>query len=161
MDEEHAQVIGFFKEISDDGRESFHPRIHEYLKELERDIIAGRIGDTFGGVRIDPGFFQENLALSLDIFPVWSKRIRNYSGRDFEIESGKFRLELNGNTCVGGGFIYKRGEDRWHHFIGPPFYSDSYGAGQSFVKLVGRRGLKKVLLNDIPYAFDRILTATV
>ena len=141
------EIIDFFDSVSHKilSDEYFHPEIPKYLEDLERYVISGNVGESYGDVKINPAFFRENEKLSLEILPQLVYNLRNNESKDFEIKSGDCVLKIPGHSRAGGARIYK--DDKLIYFAsGNPtgFYelfaganeSTSYDAGQEFVKLV-------------------------
>jgi len=146
----NKNVMQFFdrwsRDVLGDGN-YLHPRMENYLLNLEKKLEGGHISESAGNARINPSFFQEHYKLSLKIFPTLVSIIREYSNTNFIVRSGDYDLHILGRTNFFGAWINRKGksilDDNGIDF--PAHY-----VAKKFVHRVGRKGLDKMILNDLP-----------
>jgi len=120
--------------LSDEGSSDFI----EFKRKLKENIVVLRWEKSWGRIDIKPEFFRENYKLATEFFPHFVRDIRNYSRRDFIIRTGKYELEIPGNSLSGGAYIWDRMSGYFKEYELSPL------AGEAFVKIVARSRIKRL-----------------
>ncbi len=79
--------------------------VDRYLTELRQNILEDVVDEYNGTLEINPVFFQKNLELSKEIFPILTSIISEYSNIDIQITSGRYTLLLAGYSGTGNHLL--------------------------------------------------------